>query len=158
MFDAMEAVDELIDDINNDYYESCYDAIYEELCDRVAYGELTLEEAEMINDAAAEKYLYTEKCSTPDEYESTLKQLSNQISKYKKYVEKATNKNDKDNLVQRINDLTRRYELTRKDYFRFKMDRELRSDPVGAGVPLERRSNGSQIRGSGLSKNRYKRR
>ena len=57
MFNVNEAVDELIDDINVDYYESCYDAIYEELCDRVAYGELTIEEAEMINDAAAEKYL-----------------------------------------------------------------------------------------------------
>ena len=57
MFDAYEAINELIDDINVDYYESCYDAIYEELCDRVDYGELTIEEAEMINDAAAEKYL-----------------------------------------------------------------------------------------------------
>ena len=58
MFNAYEAVDELIDDINVDYYESCYDAIYEELCDRVDYGELTIEEAQMINEAAAYKYLY----------------------------------------------------------------------------------------------------
>ena len=57
MFNVNEAVDELIDDINVDYYESCYDAIYEELCNRVESGELTIEEAEMINDAAAEKYL-----------------------------------------------------------------------------------------------------
>ena len=58
MFDVYEAVDELIEEINTDYYESCYDAIYEELCDRVDYGELTIEEAEMINDVAAYKYLY----------------------------------------------------------------------------------------------------
>ena len=57
MFNVNEAVEELIDDINVDYYESCYDAIYEELCNRVECGELTSEEAEMINDAAAEKYL-----------------------------------------------------------------------------------------------------
>lgn len=58
MFDAYEAINDIIDDINEDYYESCYDAIYEELCDRVDYGELTIEEAELINEAAAEKYLY----------------------------------------------------------------------------------------------------
>ena len=58
MFDATEAINDIIDDINVDYYESCYDAIYEELCDRVDYGELTIEEAEMINEAAAYKYLY----------------------------------------------------------------------------------------------------
>ena len=57
MFNVYEAIDDIIDDINVDYYESCYDAIYEELCNRVAYGELTIEEAEMINDVAAEKYL-----------------------------------------------------------------------------------------------------
>ncbi len=57
MYNAMEAVDELIDDINNDYYGSCYDAIYEELCDRVECGELTIEEAEMINDVAYDKYV-----------------------------------------------------------------------------------------------------
>ena len=58
MFNAFEAVNNIIDEINENYYESCYDSIYEELCDRVAYGELTIEEAEMINEAAAEKYLY----------------------------------------------------------------------------------------------------
>ena len=57
MFNVNEAINDIIDDINEDYYESCYDAIYEELCDRVNYGELTLEEAEMINVAAAEKYI-----------------------------------------------------------------------------------------------------
>ena len=58
MFDAYEAINDIIDDINEDYYESCYDAIYEELCNRVDYGELTIEEAEMINEVAAYKYLY----------------------------------------------------------------------------------------------------
>ena len=58
MFNAFEAVNNIIDEINENYYESCYDAIYEELCDRVECGELTIEEAEMINEAAADKYLY----------------------------------------------------------------------------------------------------
>ena len=76
MFDAMEAVDELIDDINNDYYDSCYDAIYEELCERVESGELTIEEAEMINDVAAEKYL-GEACKAKNtEEEKPVKNLS----------------------------------------------------------------------------------
>ena len=58
MFNAFEAVNNIIDEINENYYESCYDSIYEELCDRVECGELTIEEAEMINEAAAYKYLY----------------------------------------------------------------------------------------------------
>ena len=58
MFDATEAINNIIDDINADYYESCYDAIYEELCERVEDGNMTIEEAEMVNEAAAEKYLY----------------------------------------------------------------------------------------------------
>ena len=60
MFDAYEAVDELIDDINDDYYEACVDAyeqIYEELIERVECGEMSLAEAEIVNEAAAEKYL-----------------------------------------------------------------------------------------------------
>ena len=57
MFDATEAINDIIDDINADYYESCYDAIYEELTERVESGEMTIEEAEMVNEAAAEKYL-----------------------------------------------------------------------------------------------------
>ena len=65
-FDAYEAVDELIDEINDDYAveaaEEAYQQIYEELCERVECDELTLEEAELINDAAAEKYLYEKKC------------------------------------------------------------------------------------------------
>lgn len=63
MFDAYEAVDALIDDINAEYLESVdehaseYEDIYNELCERVDNGELTLEEAEVINEMAAEKYL-----------------------------------------------------------------------------------------------------
>lgn len=34
-----------------------YDMIYEELCDRVENGELTIEEAEMINEAAYDRYV-----------------------------------------------------------------------------------------------------
>ena len=59
-FDAYEAVDVLIDEINDSYTESgedLYQQIYEELCERVECGELTLEEANIINDAAANKYL-----------------------------------------------------------------------------------------------------
>ena len=57
MFDACEAVNDLIDEINEDYYESCYNAIYEELTERVESGEISLDEAEMVNETAAEKYL-----------------------------------------------------------------------------------------------------
>ena len=34
-----------------------YELIYEELCERVECGELTLEEAEIINDVAYDKYV-----------------------------------------------------------------------------------------------------
>ena len=54
MFDAYEAVDSLIDKINNDY---AYEQVYNELLNRVNNGELTLEEAEAVNDKAIEKYL-----------------------------------------------------------------------------------------------------
>lgn len=60
-FDAYEAVDELIDDVNTEYYEECYDSIYGELCRRVEEGELSLEDAEILNEAASNKYL-VEKC------------------------------------------------------------------------------------------------
>ena len=56
-FDAYEAVDELIDDVNDEIFEYCYDDIYEELCRRVVEGELSLEDAEILNEAAADKYL-----------------------------------------------------------------------------------------------------
>ena len=63
-FDAYEAVDDLIDEINDEYAveavdegAEAYQQIYDELCERVECEELTLEEAEIINDAAAEKYL-----------------------------------------------------------------------------------------------------
>ena len=59
MFDAIEAINDIIDDINEDaaeYAESCYEEIYDELCYRVECGDLTLEEAEMVNQVAYEKY------------------------------------------------------------------------------------------------------
>ena len=34
-----------------------YDLIYEELCERVECGELSLEDAEIINDVAYDKYV-----------------------------------------------------------------------------------------------------
>ena len=60
MFDAIEAINDIIDDINDDvaeYTESCYEEIYDELCYRVKSGELSLEEAEMINEKAYDKYV-----------------------------------------------------------------------------------------------------
>ena len=57
MFNAFEAVNNIIDEINVDYYESCYDAIYEELCDRVDSGKLSLEFAELVNKEAYAKYV-----------------------------------------------------------------------------------------------------
>ena len=89
MFNVNEAVDELIDDINVDYYESCYNAIYEELCDRIECGELSLEEAEMINEAAAEKYL-TEGNAFNKIVNNTVdegKKLENRIKAYDKLKE-----------------------------------------------------------------------
>ena len=74
-FDVYEAVDDLIDEINESYIESseeAYQQVYEELCERVECEELTLEEAELINEAAAEKYLYEncEKSSEDDDKEN----------------------------------------------------------------------------------------
>ena len=59
MFDAIEAINDIIDDINDDaaeYAESCYEDIYEELCYRVECGELSVEEAELINEKAYDMY------------------------------------------------------------------------------------------------------
>ena len=59
MFDAIEAINDIIDDINDDaaeYAESCYEEIYDELCYRVESGELSVDEAELINQVAYEKY------------------------------------------------------------------------------------------------------
>ena len=73
MFDAIEAINDIIDDINDDameYAESCYEEIYEELCYRVECGDLTAEEAEMVNQAAYEKYVSeAKKCKSEDESE-----------------------------------------------------------------------------------------
>ena len=92
MFDAMEAVDELIDDINNDYYESCYDAIYEELCERVECGELTIKEAEMINESAAEKYLTESTKSLERKADRIYKKGMNHSKRYIKKINKEIEK------------------------------------------------------------------
>ena len=60
MFDAIEAINDIIDDINDDaaeYAESCYEEIYDELCYRVECGDLTVEEAELINEKAYDMYI-----------------------------------------------------------------------------------------------------
>lgn len=68
MFDATEAINDIIEDINDEvdvYDESCYDAIYEELCDLVDGGEMSLEDAQMILDRAGDIYMsegVKEKC------------------------------------------------------------------------------------------------
>lgn len=56
MFDAREAVDDLIAEINDNYATERYDAIHSELQLRVESGELSLEEAEAVNQAAWNKY------------------------------------------------------------------------------------------------------
>ena len=59
MFDVVEAINDIIDDINDDAMESAkaqYEQIYETLCLRVECGDLTLEDAEAVNEAAYEKY------------------------------------------------------------------------------------------------------
>lgn len=92
-FDAYEAVDELIDEINEEYAveaaEDAYQQIYEELCERVDCDELTLEEAEIINEAAAEKYLVengdfkvtTELTNASKELKSLARQASRAFAK-----------------------------------------------------------------------------
>ena len=49
-----------------------YEAIYEELCDRVECGELTLEDAELINDAAYDKYVTEFKADIERYYDDRL--------------------------------------------------------------------------------------
>ena len=86
-FDAYEAVDELIDEINDEYAveaaEEAYQKIYEELCERVDYGELTLEDAEIINEAAAEKYLYEDGEESSEDDETSEKDKKSKKKKKK---------------------------------------------------------------------------
>ena len=49
-----------------------YEAIYEELCERVECGELTLEDAELINDAAYERYVTEFKADIQRSYDDRL--------------------------------------------------------------------------------------
>ena len=46
-----------------------YDLIYKELCERVDSGELSLEDAEVINEAAAEKYLTEEAIMETEDFQ-----------------------------------------------------------------------------------------
>ena len=86
-FEAYEAVDDLIDEINDDYAaeaaEEAYQQIYEELCERVDYGELTLEDAEIINEAAAEKYLYEDGEESSEDDETSEKDKKSKKKKKK---------------------------------------------------------------------------
>ena len=64
MFDAIEVINDIIDDINDDvaeYSESCYEEIYDELCYRVESGELSVDEAELINEKAYDMYCEKER-------------------------------------------------------------------------------------------------
>lgn len=61
MFDASKEIDSLIEEYNESVdtqvaMES-YNAIYEELQNRVNSGELTVEEANVLNDMAYDKYV-----------------------------------------------------------------------------------------------------
>ena len=80
MFDAIEAINDIIDDINDDvaeYSESCYEEIYDELCYRVECGDLSVEEAELINNAAYEKYV-SEAAGYKVEQESLARKIQNE--------------------------------------------------------------------------------
>lgn len=65
MFDAYEAVDQLIDDINDGEYDNClpktgkeiYESIHRVLCKDVESGAITLEFADEINEMAYDKYV-----------------------------------------------------------------------------------------------------
>ena len=92
MFDAIEAINDIIDDINDDtmeYAESCYEDIYEELCYRVESGELTLEEAELINDKAYDMYM-----SEATRYKVEQERLARKIHDEKRKISKLNSKLD----------------------------------------------------------------
>ena len=106
MFDAYEAVDNLIDEINEEYEESAcdvYEQVYEELCERVDCGELTLEEAEIINDMAAEKYL-TESTDL-QKAKKGAKKVKTITRKLKLAYMKASSVSDYQNVVENANEL-----------------------------------------------------
>ena len=68
-----------------------YDLIYEELCERVECGELTLEEAEIINDVAYDKYvkeaniydkIIDKHADASDRYEEKLNKITKAKTQY----------------------------------------------------------------------------
>ena len=109
MFDACEAVNDLINEINEDYYESCYNAIYEELCEKVENGELTIEDAEMINEAATKKYLQTYNHANLNRIMKEYKKYNHEI---KSEWKKVKDSNDISELKKFYNDLTKIEELS----------------------------------------------
>lgn len=66
MFNPYDTIDSLIGEYNNDVDIARYESVYDELCQRVNNGELTVEEAELINDRAAEMYLEGDEMGTSE--------------------------------------------------------------------------------------------
>ena len=116
MFDATEAINDIIDDINNDYYESCHDAIYEELCERVDSGELTIEDAEMINEAAADKYL-TEAGLTDNNKKivSIAKQIKTKTREIKKEAKSAKTATDIKKVISSLDECEKLHDELKKE-------------------------------------------
>ena len=105
MFDATEAINDIIDEINSDYYESCYNAIYDELFEKVITEEISLEDAQMINEAAAEKYL-TEKVYTKKNEQIIIigKKLKYKTKQLKSQVKSAKTKEDLSKVIVSIDE------------------------------------------------------
>lgn len=66
MFNPYDTIDSLIGEYNDDVDIARYESVYDELCQRVNAGELTVEEAELINDRAAEMYLEGDEMGTSE--------------------------------------------------------------------------------------------
>ena len=125
MFDAFEAINYIIDDINNEaseYAESCYDEIYNELCYRVECGDLTIEEANYLNDRAYEMYTekLTDKFYKPikkyKEIQKDCKELDDELKKHEEERKKA---------IEKFNKKSKEIEDTiEKQHDKMKKDRE----------------------------------
>lgn len=82
MFDATEAINDIIGGINDDirvYDESCYNDIVDELQTRYESGEIEFEDAQLIADYAADIYL--KESSDDDDEEEKKKKKKNKIKK-----------------------------------------------------------------------------
>lgn len=155
-----------------DPFEEEYNAIYQELCDRVEFGELTLEDAEIVNDRAFELYL-----SESEDLETLqwrLNKIDKDIAHYRNFVASAKIAGDKKREMtyrQQLAILNRRYDdvqaqinsisgnngsddtATRRARLNAAAE-EMRRDPRGTGVPMAHKG-GSIIRGAGRASNRY---